>query len=56
MSADICSDVSQTVGKDNISTSVNPENRSLSTTNEKTFIPNQIGMIFNLTQFCGMRY
>ena len=48
MSADICSDVNPTVGKDNISTSVNTETQCVSTTNENSFIPNKIGIRFNL--------
>lgn len=54
MSADICSDVTQTVGKDNISASVNPDNQSLSTTHEKTFIPNNIGIKYLIGYKCYM--
>ena len=46
MSADICSDVKQTVGKDNITTSDNPEKRNLPTANEKTFLVNKLGRCF----------
>ena len=45
MSANICSDVTPTIGKDTIVVSDNPEKKDLKTTNDSICLPNSTGIM-----------